>query len=302
MQWIDHGSQIEIQQPEAFRFKECLVFLGRSDLELLHVVKDQYLMKYVKVNNEQVLLKISSKNNSLIVEFPLGETSANSKMEAARFIIDWLDLKRDLSNFYEIASKDLILQPLAEKYHGLRIIGIPDLFEALTWAIMGQQINLKFAYTLKKRFIEHFGEKLDFENQSYWLYPTPATIAKLNIEDLKILQFTSRKAEYVLGVAKEMASGRLSKNLLADMSNRTEKYQTLLSIKGVGAWTADYVMMKCLLDPAAFPVADAGLHNAIKKQLSLNEKPKQDEIIKIAKKWSGWEGYATFYLWRSLYE
>jgi DNA-3-methyladenine glycosylase II len=302
MQWIDHGSQIEIQQPEAFRFKECLVFLDRSDLELLHVVKDKYLMKYVKVNNEQVLLKISSKNNSLIVEFPLGETSANSKMEVARFIIDWLDLKRDLSNFYEIASKDLILQPLAEKYHGLRIIGIPDLFEALTWAIMGQQINLKFAYTLKKRFIEHFGEKLDFENQSYWLYPTPATIAELNIEDLKILQFTSRKAEYVLGVAKEMASGRLSKNLLADMSNRTEKYQTLLSIKGVGAWTADYVMMKCLLDPAAFPVADAGLHNAIKKQLSLNEKPKQDEIIKIAKKWSGWEGYATFYLWRSLYE
>lgn len=302
MQWIDNGTYIEICPPEAFCFKECLIFLGRSDLEVLHDIQDQRLMKLIKVNCEQVLLKITSNNHRLIVEFPLGEPSGKSKKEAADFISDWFDLKKDLLNFYDVASRDVILQPLADRYYGLRMIGIPDLFEALTWAIMGQQINLKFAYTLKKRFVEHFGEKRDYEGRSYWLYPTPETIAELELEDLRNLQFTSRKAEYVLGIAKEIVTGRLSKDSLIDLREPVKQHQALLSIKGVGAWTADYVMMKCLLETSAFPVADVGLHNAIKKQLNLETKPKLDEIREAAKNWSGWEAYATFYLWRSLYE
>jgi DNA-3-methyladenine glycosylase II len=89
---------------------------------------------------------------------------------------------------------------------------------------------------------------------------------------------------------------------LMDIRDPKKQHEILLSLKGVGAWTADYVMMKCLLETTAFPVADAGLHNAIKKHLNLAAKLKQDEIIELAKNWSGWEAYATFYLWRSLYE
>jgi DNA-3-methyladenine glycosylase II len=302
MQWTDQGNHIEIMLPEGFNYRECLVFLGRSDLELLHHIHDQYLMKLVDTSEEEVLLKISSRKRNLTIEFPFGAPSDRSKDDVAHYIYDWFDLKRDLSTFYQMASNDVILQPLAEKYSGLRIIGIPDLFEALTWAIMGQQINLKFAYTLKKRFIENFGEKREYKDTSYWLYPSPEKIANLNTDDLRKLQFTSRKAEYVIGAAKEMASGKLSKGMLMDIRDPKKQHEILLSLKGVGAWTADYVMMKCLLETTAFPVADAGLHNAIKKHLNLAAKPKQDEIIELAKNWSGWEAYATFYLWRSLYE
>ncbi|MFD1356672.1 DNA-3-methyladenine glycosylase family protein [Fictibacillus halophilus] len=302
MQWIDRGNHIEMMLPEAFNYRECLVFLGRSELEQLHHIHDQYLMKLVDTSEEEVLLKLSNRNNSLIIEFPFGEPSERSKDEVAHYIYDWLDLKRDLTDFYKMASEDVILQLLAKKYYGLRIIGIPDLFEAITWAIMGQQINLKFAYTLKKRFIENFGEKREYENTSYWHYPSPEKIANLNTDDLRKLQFTSRKAEYVIGAAKEMASGKLSKGMLMDIRDPKKQHEILLSLKGVGAWTADYVMMKCLLETTAFPVADAGLHNAIKKHLNLAAKPNQDEIIELAKNWSGWEAYATFYLWRSLYE
>lgn len=302
MRWSDHGRYFKLHFPEDFSFNECLVFLGRSDLELLHHIQDKHLMKLVRINDEEVLLKISSEDSSLVVEFCLGKPTKASKEQAAKYICEWFDLERNLSDFYELANQDNILQTLAVKYSGLRIIGIPDLFEALTWAIMGQQINLKFAYTLKKRFIEHFGEKRDYENTPYWLYPSPEKIAVLHIDELRKLQFTSRKAEYVIGAAKEMASGRLSKEMLMEMRDPVKQHQSLLSIKGVGAWTADYVRMKCLLDPSAFPVADVGLHNALKEQLNLDGKPKQDQIIELAKNWSGWEAYATFYLWRSLYE
>jgi DNA-3-methyladenine glycosylase II len=302
MQWIDHGNHIEMLQPEAFCFRECLVFLGRSDQELLHQIHDQYLMRLVETREDVVLLKISSQNNSLCIEFPFGDPSDRSKDEVAHYINDWFDFNRDLTGFYMMASEDVILHRLAEKYYGLRIIGIPDLFEALTWAIMGQQINLKFAYTLKKRFIEHFGENREYENESYWLYPSPQKIAALCTDDLRKLQFTTRKAEYVIGIAKEMAAGRFSKEMLMDMRDPKKQHEFLLSLKGVGAWTADYCLMKGLLEPSAFPIADVGLHNAIKNQLNLDVKPELHEIRNAAKNWSGWEAYATFYLWRSMYE
>ncbi|WP_349774010.1 DNA-3-methyladenine glycosylase [Fictibacillus phosphorivorans] len=171
-----------------------------------------------------------------------------------------------------MANRDGVLQTIAKKYYGLRMIGIPDLFEAVTWAIMGQQINLKFAYTLKKHFIEHFGVKREYENTTYWLYPTPEKIANLHIDDLRKLPFTSRKSDSVMGAAKEITSGRLTKRILFDTQNPQKQHETLLTLKGVGAWTADYVMMKCLLEPTAFPVADVGLHNELKKQMNVEIK------------------------------
>ena len=74
----------------------------------------------------------------------------------------------------------------------------------------------------------------------------------------------------------------------------------LISIRGVGDWTADYTIMKCFDINDAFPIADVGIHNALKGILGLDKKPTIEEIEKLSVNWSGWEAYATFYLWRSL--
>ena len=201
-----------------------------------------------------------------------------------------------------MAENDQILKPLVKKYNGLRLIGIPDLFEALVWAIIGQQINLTFAYMLKKRFVEHFGEYVYFEGQSYWLFPTPERIAVIEVDDLIHLQFTRRKSEYIIEIAKIIASGQLTKNLLWQQEDYEAMKKRLMDIRGIGAWTADYVLMKCLQQPTAFPIADVGLHNALKIQLALERKPTIEELKNYAEHWQGWQAYATFYLWRSLYE
>jgi DNA-3-methyladenine glycosylase II len=201
-----------------------------------------------------------------------------------------------------MAQDDNVLNQIASKYRGLRIIGIPDLFEAVTWAIIGQQINLKFAYTLKKRFVERFGEGLTFEGEIYWLYPSFDRIAEIDIVQLRELQFTARKAEYVIGVAKAMAKGELKKEDLLKKQDYQQIHNYLTNLRGIGAWTADYVMMKCLHQRSAFPITDVGLHNALKVQLGLEGKPSVNEIKEMALNWTGWEAYAVFYLWRSLYE
>lgn len=294
--------KIEIQPPMDFDFEECLIFLGRSEEELLHKIKDGYVYKLLKVDQELLLIKIGYRNDALQLEFPLGEPTVRAQKMAVDFVVDWFDLDRDLSGFYEMAEKDRLLKGIAREYRGLRIIGIPDLFEALTWAIMGQQINLTFAYTLRKRFAERFGESVTVNGETHWLYPTFSRIAELDTDDLRELQFTARKAEYVIGVAEAMSKGELSKKTLLQIEDFQQVHSELTQLRGIGAWSADYVMMKCLHHMAAFPIADVGLHNAVKFHLGLERKPTINELKEMAESWTGWEAYAVFYLWRSLYE
>lgn len=301
MNWRDHTSYIELFPPKEFNFGECLIFLGRSDREILHIIKGEAIYKVLKEKDSLILCKISYSMNSIKVEFPLVIPPIEERKTVAEYIWEWFDLAQSLEGFYEIASRDRVLQPLAVHYYGLRIMGIPDLFEAMVWAITGQQINLTFAYTLKQRFVERFGESISYEGEKFWLFPSFEEIASLHVDDLRRLQFTMRKAEYIIGLAKEMESGQLTKDELLQMDVEQVR-KALMSIRGVGAWTADYVMMKCLHQPTAFPIADVGLHNALKNQLGLKEKPTIEEIKEYAANWEGWQAYATFYLWRSLYD
>ncbi|TCZ81127.1 DNA-3-methyladenine glycosylase 2 family protein [Paenibacillus albiflavus] len=300
MNWSDHQSYIEIVPPPEFSYKECFVYLDRSKQENLHQIHNERLIKLISIDGTPILLIISFVELMIRVDFPLGIPSAHARSAVASYVWDLFDLDTNLSQFYEQAVQDSILQPLVNRYYGLRIVQISDLFEALTWAIMGQQINLTFAYTLKSRFVERFGESLTFGDDVYWLFPTYDRIAQLNIDELREMQFTSRKAEYVIGVAKEMCSGNLSRESLLAMKDPKLIHQALTSIRGIGAWTADYVMMKCLHNTSAFPITDVGLHNALKLQLEMDRKPTLDEIKQYAAHWDGWQAYATFYLWRSL--
>ncbi|QCR31012.1 DNA-3-methyladenine glycosylase [Lysinibacillus sp. SGAir0095] len=301
MKWTNHGTYMEITPPMDFNFRECLVFLGRSEHEILHQIRDGYLYKLIKINGELVLMKIGEASKNIRVEFPFNILTQNVCEKAVAYLADWFDLNQELAPFYEMASQDKVLHQIANQYRGLRIIGIPELFEALTWAILGQQINLTFAYTLKKRFIEQFGESFSFEGNTYWLFPEIEAIAQLSIEELKKLQFTTRKAEYIIGIAQLMSEGKITKEDLLHIQDNQQVKKSLMAIRGVGAWTADYVMMKCLHHTSAFPIADVGLHNALKLQLGLDRKPTLEEIEELAKNWEGHQAYATFYLWRSLY-
>lgn len=274
--------------------------MARSDQEVLHGVGEGEVVKLLKVEGELILCRVTSTGETLNVAFLNTSPSQCARELVADYMVEWFDLEQDLSGFMEMAGRDPVLKPFAERYEGMRILCIPDLFEALVWAILGQQINLTFAYTLKKRFVERYGESVIFNGSTHWLFPSCERVATLSIDELRELQFTRRKAEYVLDLAKAMERGELSKEALLQLDASAIR-ESLLAIRGVGAWTADYVRMKCFHDRSAFPVADVGLHLALKEALGLERKPTIEEIEELAINWKGWEAYATFYLWRSLY-
>ena len=298
--WTDFKKYIEIEVPEEFSFQQCMVYLNRSNLECLHKIKAGEFFKLLKFEDVNVLIKISMEVKKLKITFMEGVPAKWVRTQAAKYVWDMFDLGTDLSEFYKLAEADSILKLLIHKYKGLRIIKINDMFETMCWAIIGQQINLKFAYTLKKRVVETYGEKMVYDNEEYFLFPTPQVISKLEVEDLKPLQFTTRKADYIIGIAKLFNEGILKKEELALEKNYEKLKDRLVSVRGVGNWTADYVIMKCFDINDAFPIADVGIHNALKGILGIDKKPTIEEIEKLSVNWSGWEAYATFYLWRCL--
>lgn len=300
--WNDFKNYIEIIPPEEFSFEECLVYLNRSDIECLHKVKNGEVLKFVRFGEWDVLLGMSEEGPTIRVSFLNRIPPKWVRAKAAKYVWDMFDLQTNLEPFYELATHDDILKTLIARYKGLRIVKIDDLFECLCWAVIGQQINLKFAYTLKKRLVENYGEKLDFDGDEYFTFPSANVISMLQVEDLKQLQFTTRKAEYLIGIAQLCADGILKKEELNLEQDYEKLKKRLESIRGIGSWTADYTIMKCFNLNSAFPLADVGIHNALKGILGRDHKPALHEIQKFAEGWRGFEAYAAFYIWRWLYD
>ncbi|MDN4074231.1 DNA-3-methyladenine glycosylase family protein [Fictibacillus terranigra] len=298
--WIQKGNRIEIERHDVL-FEECLRYLNRNQNELLHEVdiENKVIRKAVRCEKEIVLIQLEATDQHLLLSFPLRVPDSRSKAEIVHHVIDWMDLDRDLAPFYQLAKQDHILNHIVHGREGLRMIGVPDLFEAMAWSIMGQQVSLHVAYLLKKRLVERYGESVVCEGKEYWTFPEPGIIAKLTKEDLLSLKFTNRKAEYLLGVADIIATGQLKKTALQQMPLPVME-KSLIAIRGIGSWSANYVMMRCLRHPDAFPAADVGLHNALKKVIGSHSKPSLSEIMEWSEKWTDWRAYATFYLWMEL--
>ncbi len=285
--------------PQQFSFDLTLSFLLRSPRELLHQVENQFIYKALRVGQKNVVLRIQQDNDHLVINILNDEISNSEKEDIANYVNEWFDLETDLKPFYAMASKDTLLSSLVKKYEGYRIIGQPDLFESLVWAVLGQQINLTFAYTLKQRFVEKFGSQVSYQDKPYFLFPLPEITARLNDEKLLPLQFSRQKSKYVVLIAEAFANGEVSKEKLRGLSLQEAK-EKLMKIKGVGNWTANYALMKTFRYPDAFPLEDAGVHNAIKNLKNMKAKPTIVQVKRLFKKYKGWEAYATLYLWKSL--
>ncbi len=290
---------MKIALPHEFDFYQSLHFLKRSPIELLHKVDEDSVYKLIDWRGENILFKISIDQHQLMLEFPMAEPNEDGKQYIRDYIAEWFDLDKDLKPFYKLAGEDTYLSALVKKHFGYRIVGQPDLFESLVWAVIGQQINLKFAYTLKRQFVEKFGKKLFFEGSEYYLFPDYHLVSNLRPDDLLGIQFSKQKANYTIGIAQAFAEGAVAKEKLLGLS-LNEAREILMQIKGIGNWTANYALMKTFRYPDAFPLEDAGLHNALRHFMQLDRKPTLDEIRMVFENYKGWEAYATLYLWRSL--
>ncbi|HEX9003114.1 MAG TPA: DNA-3-methyladenine glycosylase 2 [Blastocatellia bacterium] len=185
------------------------------------------------------------------------------------------------------------LGALAAGNPGLRVPGAFDGFEIAVRAILGQQVSVKSATTLAGRFIAAFGKPVEtpFPTLTH-LTPQASRVAQSNINEIASLGIIATRAKSILALAEAVASGKIN---LEPGSDVAQTMAQLKELPGIGEWTAQYIAMRALKWPDAFPHTDLGVYKALGET-----RPKR--VLEIAEAWRPWRAYAVFHLWKSLEE
>ncbi|HZW82847.1 MAG TPA: hypothetical protein VFF14_05385 [Candidatus Deferrimicrobium sp.] len=184
-------------------------------------------------------------------------------------------------------SQDRFIGPLIKKYGRCTLTPRTDYFLVLCESIISQQISVKAAEAILRRFIALFDGN-----------PVPETAAKLSPEILKSAGVSAQKAKYLLDLA-EKFSGEIN-FLQFDAMDNEQIIAELIKVKGIGRWTAMMFLIFALNRQDVLPVEDLGIRRAIQNQYSLPELATAEQIRLIAKYWQPYETIACWYLWRSL--
>jgi len=213
--------------------------------------------------------------------------------EAQALVIALLGLDQDAAAFARVARK-LGLARLVAGRTELRVAQTPSVFDGLLWAIIGQQINLPFAFQLKHRLIALASRPF---SDGLYAPTTAADIARLDPEQLKPLQFSRSKATYVIDTARLIVEGRLNLADLRGMS-ATRAERSLLAIRGLGPWSVNYLMMRSLGFADCVPLGDTGVTSGLQSLLALEKRPNIDATKRLMSAFSPYRSLATAHLWQ----
>jgi AraC family transcriptional regulator of adaptative response / DNA-3-methyladenine glycosylase II len=180
---------------------------------------------------------------------------------------------------------------------GLRVPGALDGYELAVRAVLGQQITVAAARTLAQRMVDRFGEPVETPwPQLTRLFPAPGVLAAASGDALGQLGIVRQRQAAIVGIAQAVADKRLQLHSGADV-NAT--LATLKELPGIGDWTAQYIAMRALRWPDAFPAGDVALHKALGVQ-GMKNPAREAEAASHA--WKPWRSYAVIRAWSGTLE
>jgi AraC family transcriptional regulator, regulatory protein of adaptative response / DNA-3-methyladenine glycosylase II len=193
-----------------------------------------------------------------------------------------LDLDADPVAVDDVLVRDPMLADSVREQPGMRVPGAADGFELAVRAVLGQQVSVAAARTFAGRLVEQCGKPLDAPRGSVThAFPTAETLAEHALDGIGL---TGARVATLRGLAHAVASGRLALDATAD---RDETRARLQELPGIGHWTVEYVAMRALRDPDAFPASDLVLRRAI------------GDHSARAESWRPWRAYAAMHIWRA---
>jgi DNA-3-methyladenine glycosylase II len=291
--------KLNIPLPSQYSVAEVLDFHGRDTAGISEQVSETGLRKGVLLANIPAVIAIEFNRkltNARCTIFADGDLTGQMLESAKDMCIGMLGLKIDPDEFFAFAIDDTVFGPLLVRRPRLRIIQSASIFEALTWAVMGQQINVAFAISLRRTFIQQAGR---LHSSGLRCYPEAEDVARLDIEQLTRRQFSRSKAETLVRLAHLMSTSAL--NLVMSETNTIEQIvESLLKIKGIGPWTVNYALLR------GFAYADCSLHGDVAVRTAIHRLTGGESRPEIAaaeaflKRYAPHRTMAAAYLWDSL--
>jgi len=226
----------------------------------------------------------------------LGGRAQVRHREAVEAELRWsFSLDVALDPFYRWARRDATLAMLTRRCYGLRPLRVPTLFEALITAITAQQVNLTFATTTRSRLIRRYGRSLTLAGKTFHAFPTPEVLADVPLQELREMQFSWRKAEYIVNLARLIVQGALKLQEFPHLTN-AEVIERLTTIKGLGRWTADWLLARGLGRSDVIAAGDLGVRKAIGRFYYGGDIPSVEEVRAFASRWGSFQNAAVHYL------
>ncbi len=295
-----------LHPPEPFLFHESLLRFRVSREEFVNSYADGVYRRVIEdANGDLVLLEAEKEGEGpdsirlrMTTEGRMTKLAQNAGLDAIKHILAF-DL--DLRPFYRMAKDDASLAPTAKKFRGLKPIRYMSVFEALVTAITAQQVNLTFAGAIRGRMVKRWGRKVRIDGKTHYAFPRPERLARARVSTFRSMQFSERKAEYVIDVARAALEGRLDERELRILPI-DEAVARLTEIRGVGRWTAEQMLFRALGRVEVFPGGDLGVQKVV-AQFCFGEKRVDEKKARMqADKWHPWASLATTYLfaaWRA---
>lgn len=246
----------------------------------LYIDNNQTVCKVKLISDDPVLFEVSSEHDW-----------KEKVLEEVSTILQWDTKFEELHHHL----RQTTISPLVDLFEHTPITVSNDPFATLISCIIHQQIQRSFAIQVTKRFVRMYGDRVG----NAWFFPSPEKIASLTIDELRDLQLSYRKAEYMIGIAKAWSEGSLSHDKYRQLTSE-EIGKELLALKGVGPWTVENFLLFGLGRKDIFPVGDVGIQIAIQKLLNLDEKPSKEIMSYVKEQVSPFGSYAALYLWKSI--
>jgi DNA-3-methyladenine glycosylase II len=214
--------------------------------------------------------------------------------------ISWiLGIEQDLLSFYRMAQNDPVLSPLVVKLGGLHMPQTASIYEALVLAIVGQQINSQVAGMLRTLLINTYGPKIEIAGHTYHSFPRVSDIAAASIDGLRAVKLSNRKAQYITDISNGIMSGELELESLHS-SGDEEVISKLTDIRGVGSWTAHWLLIRALGRSDGFPYEDLALCRTLSHLLGLAAPMTPKEALEYSQRWSPCRSYVITYLFAAI--
>jgi DNA-3-methyladenine glycosylase II len=282
--------EIFLPAKQPFRFDLALDYLRRSDDEVLDIVHGDSYRRALHGPDGPALIEVSPAEGGLVARVLAGRMPEDQLAGQVRrqFLLDY--------DRAVLPADDTFAGPLVQNFAGLPVVQTASPFEALVWAILGQQINIAFAYKLKRRFIENYGEKIVHDGTTYHLFPKQEIIVGVDHDELREIQFSRQKTRYIVALAQAVLDGEIDFGAVEGQDDE-EAIGTLTRLVGIGRWTAEYALMRAFGRRDAIPAGDMGLRSAVGVFQNIHGNASEQAVRDLAENWRPYRGDIAFLCW-----
>jgi DNA-3-methyladenine glycosylase II len=292
--------EVIIKPRAPFDFAATARFLRFTEREAVDTFAGGIYRRAIHFENRLHLLKVESRGTLARPQLSVTLEGESRMRPAGRQMAEALVRRmfsagHDLRKFRAQVEGDALMSKLEALHRGLHMACWPSLFEALVISILLQQISTPVAITLKRRFVEKFGETFMTAGETFYAFPRAAALANSNVDALRALGLSGSKAISIIELARRIHEGELNEDELYREDNES-LIARLTQLRGVGRWTAEWALMLHFGRTDVFPAGDLALRGFVVKYYNDGRLMTEREIRTLAEaRWGQWASYAAVY-------